>query len=205
MKERKPPVAMSLWLVPCESEVNDWQQLIDCLAAEHDGPPFTAHVTSATIGLAHLDPQHLMSDAINWLAAVAGDFGPLTLTVSPPTIGDSFFECVFCDLPTAPVAELGQSFLALASNSQVLTGLQNIQKQKIRTQSTQRAHMSLLYGSINTDQKAHIAKTFSWPAGRLTLDTLVLVGPGEGQTDFANPQAWEMLGSAKLTGEPVTV
>lgn len=204
MNERKAPVALSLWLLPCESEANEWQRLIDSLAAEHDAPPFTAHVTAATIGLTRLETEHLMSDAINWLKTVASGFGPLTLTVSPPAAGESFFQCIFCELPTGPVAKIGQSFLALAGTSQVLAGLHHIQTQGIQTQAAQRAHISLLYSPMTIDQKTNIAETTSWPAGPLTLNTLSLVGPGEGQTDFSNPQAWEMLGSARLTGEPVT-
>lgn len=199
MNSANPSAAMSLWLAPCKREANDWQQLIDSLATKYDAPRFAAHVTAATIDSTHLGAQHLMSDAIDWLEAVAGDFAPLTLAVSPPSIGESFFQCVLCQLPTGPVARIGQSFLALAGNGQVRQGSQNM-----LTRTTQNAHISLLYSEMAPAQRKRIAETIVWPAGPLTLDTLMLIGPGEGETSFKNPQSWEVLGSATLTGKPVS-
>ncbi|MGH1357761.1 MAG: hypothetical protein ACRBC3_03265 [Burkholderiaceae bacterium] len=182
---------VSFWLMPSESETALWQPLLDTLADHYNTPQFTPHITVALSRDASptlVDKQHLNTV----LVQVARRLSPLTLDVGPIQTGENFFQCVFARMQTEPVAEIAR---ALARQIETLSP-------GAKTSPTTSAHLSLLYANIKTAQREMLASQIVAPSPTLVFDRLGAVLPGDGETDFSNPERWElrsqvMLGSGK--------
>ena len=193
MRPTHSVAGLSLWLLPRHADAERWQSVIDSLAIKHDTPGFQVHATAATIGLQTTRDDRLNRTVAGWLQTVASEFGPITLATSTPCIGETLFQCVFCEIPTEPVAKIGQRFLSVASASDLAPA-----PSMIPTQPTAHAHISLLYSDMGLAQREEIAENLSRPAAKVTFDSLALVSPGDGHTDFSEPSAWQVLARANL-------
>ncbi|MFK7966387.1 MAG: hypothetical protein AB8C46_20680 [Burkholderiaceae bacterium] len=179
---------LSLWLLPRQSDAERWQPVVDLLATRHGTQGFQVHATAATIGLQTRHDDHLNRVAAVCLQTVASTLGPITLPASEPCIGETFFQCVFCEIPSEPIADIGQRFLSAARASGLAPA-----PSMIPTQPTTHAHISLLYGAMGVAKREAIAASISRPVDQVTFGSLALVSPGDGCADFSKPDAWQIL------------
>ncbi len=178
---------VSFWLVPDSAETELWQPIIDTLSDHYDAPRFIPHVTVAMCESSNpiLTDRKFLSDALN---AVARNTPPLTLTVGPVQCGENFFQCVFASLPTDPVRSIAD---ALTRSLQ--PGCPDANMAPVS-----RAHLSLIYSNIKTSQREMLASQITAPSTTLRLDRLCAVHPGDGETDFSNPESWNICVETRL-------
>lgn len=182
---------VSFWLLPSESDAALWQPLIDTLADHYDAPRFTPHIT---IGVASgKTPALVDAYALPRLVEqVAKQLVPLTLDVGPIRTGENFFECVFSLIQGSAVSDVAN---ALAGQVEQLYPEADLSL-------TSNTHLSLIYSNIKTTQREMLAAQIIAPSPTLIFDKIAAVLPGDGETDFSNPEQWvlhtqRMLGSGE--------
>lgn len=178
---------VSFWLVPHDSETELWQPIIDTLSDHYHAPRFIPHVTVSVCQSNNpiLTDRSFLAEVLD---AVASRTAPLSLAVGPVESGENFFQCVFAALPTEPVRAVADAITARLSPGCPDAGIT----------TPDQAHMSLIYSNIKTSQREMLASQIIAPSAMLHLDRLCAVLPGPGETDFSNPESWEICVEAQL-------
>ena len=149
-----------IWLLPSPECSIELRQIIFDLARGFSQPIFHPHLTLWS-GLCQ--PEQ----AIEWMIGATNKL-PLTVSLSPPTFGNTDRQCVFI-----PVQ--GNQELAILTE----------QTQRTLGESERRPpHLSLLYGESSIARRRDVSSTLQLPFSVLTLTEFALVQASDLVTEW---------------------
>jgi 2'-5' RNA ligase len=162
-----------LWLVPEGDALHRLQGVVDRLAAVHDGPVFTPHVTL----LSPLAGEE--ASLIETNRRLAAGLAPFDLDLKVPEAGSTFFQCIYMRVAENPFLSrtrqaAGEAFALPADNYM--------------------PHLSLYYGDASPDRRATILTAVPAQAkGSFPVTSIQLI-----RADSERPVDWHCIDQAPL-------
>jgi 2'-5' RNA ligase len=146
----------SIWLIPEGEDREKLQKVVNTLAGEFGAPVFQPHITIVPDYEAELNDILDVLPGLSWKSR-----GPLKITFSGPSIGESYYRSVYM------LAEKSPELLELFSSI----------RNQIKFEGDVFPHMSLIYGDFDVETRKKISnraiellpKQFSFGVSKITL------------------------------------
>ena len=188
----------AVWLLPDQASSRRWQVAIDRLAASHDGPPFTAHVTL------HVGTLPALFDPMPALRDVASRGMPLILEAAANESSDSYFKALYTPFrgPSSSLdalESLRESLIgAWAAAERLPDAAHDAAVEAALAGYALEPHLSLLYAQLDATQRATLAAAHEAAGTLVRFDRLALVTPRPGARDLGAVDRWEVSEDCRL-------